>query len=207
MILAKDVFTDAKNGTIKEVQRIMDMYAKDFGIETKEQYAMFYAQLLAEVGRRATIKSESMNYSSASLPKVFKAFRNNPQLSSRYGRTKKHSAKQRMIANIAYANRMGNGDVDSGDGWGFRGRGFIQLTGRSNYINVSKHIEKIIGIDFMLDSFPDIVGTNTGAIISALGFWNLNGIHNVKTIDEATKKVNRYTDSYAKRRNYYNSLV
>lgn len=207
MILAKDVFAKAPNALKKEVQRIMDMYAKDFGIETKEQYAMFYAQLLAEVGRKATIKSENMNYSSIVLPKVFKAFRNNPQLAARYGRTKKHSAKQRMIANVAYANRMGNGDIVSGDGWNFRGRGFIQLTGRSNYSKVSKHIEQVTGIDFMLELYPEIVGTNTGAIISALGFWSLNDVHSAKDIDEATKKVNRYTDSYSKRRGYYNSLV
>jgi len=207
LLSAKNIFTAAPYARVQEFQRIMDLYASEFGIVTDDQLAMFYAQLLAEVDTRANIKSENMNYSARSLKKVFKNFRDNPKLAELYGRTKTNSANRQMIANIAYASRLGNGTVESGDGWNFRGRGYIQLTGKKNYAAVSKHTEKVTGINFMLDTFPEIVGTDTGAIISALGFWSLNEISKVKTIDEATRKVNRYTDSYAKRRRYYDSLV
>ncbi len=139
MLKAKNIFTDAPSKLTEEFDRIMDLYAKDFGITTHKQEAIFYAQLLAEVGTQATIKSENMNYSAEALPKLFKAFRDSPHLAIKYGRTNNHKANQEAIANIAYGQRMGNG----GDGWKFRGRGLIQLTGKDNYTNVSNNYKRL----------------------------------------------------------------
>lgn len=203
---AKKIFKDAPYARQQEFDRLLNMYGKDFGIVTKSDLAAFYATLLAEVGTAAKIKTENLNYSASSLKKVFKVFKQNPELAERYGRTKTHKANQIMIANLAYGNRMGNGDVESEDGWNFRGRGFIQLTGKRNYEAVTEVIKETIGVDFMLDTFPEIVGTDTGAVISALGFWKLNNLQG-KTIDQVTDKVNYYTESRGKRRRYYNQIM
>ena len=205
MIKSKLVFTKAPYPITSEFDRLMEMYAKDFGVVSIDDQANFYATLLAEVGEKATIKEENLNYSTSSLQKVFKIYKNNPKLALLHGRSSKHKADQVAIANHAYANRMGNGNVDSGDGWKYRGRGFIQLTGKSNYKAVTKEIERVIGVNFMLDEFPEVVGTVTGAIISALGFWSLNNLQG-KNIDQVTDRVNKYTDSRNKRKRYFNMI-
>jgi len=205
MILrAKEVFTKAPYATTQEFDRLIEMYGEVFGVVTPHDYAAFYATLLAEVGVKATIKEENLNYSARSLKAVFKKFRDNPHLAERYGRTRAHKANREMIANIAYGKRMGN--WREGDGYKFRGRGFIQLTGRENYTNVSKVIFDAIGIDFMLEEYPEIVGTNTGAVITALGFWDMNNLQG-KSIDQVTDRVNYYTKSRNKRRRYYVELM
>ena len=204
---AVEIFSYAPDAVTDEIDRVMENYAHLFGIQTREQEAMFYAQLLAEVGRGATLKRENMNYSNTALKSIFRAFRDKPYLADKYGRTNTHPANKETIANIAYANRYGNGNSRSGDGYKFRGGGFIQLTFKNNYIAVNGEILRVTGIDFMLYKFPQIVETTTGAIFSALGFWSLNKIYECETINCATKKVNRYTDSYRKRENYYFSLM
>jgi len=202
---AIEIFTKANEDVTDEIDRVMNNYAHLFGIETIEQEAMFYAQLLAEVGRGATLKRENMNYSSKALKRVFKAFRKKPHLAEKYGRNKNHKANQVAIANIAYGGR--NGNDTKMDGWNFRGGGLIQLTFKNNYIKVNDEIIDKTDIDFMLYKFPQVISTTTGAIFSALGFWSLNKIYECNTPNCATKKVNRYTDSYKKREDYYNQLI
>jgi len=83
---------------------------------------------------------------------------------------------------------MGNGDEASGDGWKYRGRGFIQLTGRDNY----REIGKKIGVD--LEANPDLVSTDvTVALKSACAFWNSRGLNALADADDLrgiTKKIN-----------------
>lgn len=203
--IVNKIFYSAPEDKKDEVIRIMDLYGEQFGIKTDLQYIIFYSQILAEVGTRLKIKSENMNYSVSRL-RIFKIFRKNPILAKKYGRRTNQKANQIMIGNYAYANRLGNGDVKSGDGWRYRGRGLIQITGRKSYRDVSNNIKKILGIDFMLETFPDAAGTDTGSVISTLGYWNLRKLYNTKTSDEATRIINYYTDSYAKRRRYFNKV-
>mgnify|MGYP003341804180 FL=1 len=95
--------------------------------------------------------------------------------------------KQEAIANRAYANRMGNGDEHSGDGWKFCGRGLIQLTGRSNYQAFADSLEMNI------DDVPEYLGTFEGAAQSACWFWesnNLNQWADKGDIMTLTKKIN-----------------
>ena len=200
MLKSSLVFTHAPYSTTQEFDRLMDLYGKKFGVVADHDHAAFYATLLAEVGIKATIKEENLNYSSRALKATFKAFRDNPILADRHGRSKAHKANYEMIGNIAYGGRMGN--VKDGDGYLFRGRGFIQLTGRSNYAKVSEVILEVTGIDFMLEEYPEIVGTETGAVMSALGFWKLNNLSG-KSIDEVTDRVNNHTDSRGKRRSEF----
>lgn len=201
---AKYIFSRAPYSTTEEFDRLLAMYGEEFGIVTKHDHATFYATLLAEVGISATIKEENLNYSTRALKATFKAFRDNPILADRYGRSKAHKANYEAIGNIAYGGRMGN--IDAGDGYKYRGRGFIQLTGRENYRKVSKTIQDVTGVNFMFEEYPEIVGSETGAVMSALGYWKLHGLSG-RSIDQVTSIVNKNTKSYAKRRMYYYEFI
>lgn len=98
-------------------------------------------------------------------------------------------------ANYVYANRMGNGDEASGDGWKYRGRGFIQTTGRNNY----EYLKKVTGVDYIND--PDLLLNEADAMIAALVYWksnNLNQYADKSDIDTVSDIINigRATDKY-----------
>ena len=137
---------------------------------------------MAQIEHESHLKpiSENLNYSKEGLLKIFPKYFNN-ETSSIYSR------KPEKIANKVYANRMGNGDEKSGDGWKYRGRGFIQLTGKDNYKNLSKDAE----IDFIKN--PDLLLEEANAIIAALWFWNKNNINRFADKDDiegVTKVIN-----------------
>ncbi|MFK7786071.1 MAG: peptidoglycan DD-metalloendopeptidase family protein [Crocinitomicaceae bacterium] len=125
-----------------------------FGMDTCQQKAHFFAQVLQEVGASINVRNgESMDYAAEALPVHFRNFRANRALNSasppnalayQYGRSAQnnYTANQEMIANVAYANRtdLGNGDIASGDGWNYRGRGIIQVTGREKYDKINARI-------------------------------------------------------------------
>ncbi len=140
---------------------------EEFDISTPARQAAFLAQVGHESGQLASI-SESLNYSPESLMATF----NNRRVTRftkvdayRYGRTSEHPADQQSIANIAYAGRMGNGPMESGDGWRHRGAGLIQLTGKDN----QKRCGDYFGID--IDKVGDWLRTYAGACRSAGWFW------------------------------------
>lgn len=132
-------------------------------ILTKNQKCMFLAQVLHESAMLSTV-TENLNYSELNLAKVFKKYfdRNT---------AKKYARQPQKIANRVYANRMGNGDEMSGDGWKYRGRGLIQLTGKENYINCGKDL----GVDLIKN--PDYLTTPAGAAMSAGWFWSKNKLN------------------------------
>lgn len=145
---------------------------QDFGISTPEQIAAFCSQIGHE-SLDMTVLVENLNYSAEALMRVFpKYFRNiDPR---------QYARKPEKIANRVYANRMGNGDELSGDGWKFRGRGVIQLTGASNYAKCS---EFLYGDSSFLVNDPDLVKDDAGvAIKSALWYWDSNGLQNMTDI-------------------------
>lgn len=161
-----------------------------FGIMKPSCQAAFIAQMLHESANFATM-TESLNYSPASLlstwPKRFTL-----ETSALYGRTAAHPAAQQMIANIAYANRMGNGPVESGDGWRYRGRGPGQLTGHDNY----EACGEAIGIDLL--ATPDQVALPEVGCMAFAWFWargnktgkSLNLLAEAGRIDEISLAVN-----------------
>jgi putative chitinase len=135
-----------------------------FNITTPLRLAHFLAQCSHESGNFRLLE-ENLNYDAAGLRKIFS--RHFPgTLSESYSRN------PQRIANRAYANRMGNGDETSGDGWRFRGRGYIQLTGRHNYTEFAK----FIGEDVV--SNPDLVATKY-PLASAAYFFNSNKLWSV----------------------------
>lgn len=157
------------------------------------------AGFLAQCGHESadfTVLKENLNYSAEGLDKVFpKYFKNVGRNAQEYHR------QPEKIANIVYANRMGNGDTDSGDGWKFRGRGAIQITGRDNYTRLAKYI------GMSLDETVVYIETLRGAIESACWFWKANKINDTCDNDDIvlmTKKVNGGTNGLEERKKHYN---
>jgi len=152
----------------------------DYGIDTPNRIACFLAQCKHESGSFTAIK-ENLNYRAESLTKVW------PKYFPSLAIAEEYAHNQEKIANRAYANRMGNGDEHSGDGWKFCGRGLIQLTGRSNYQAFADSLEMNI------DDVPEYLGTFEGAAQSACWFWesnNLNQWADKGDILTLTKRIN-----------------
>lgn len=179
-----------------------------FGINLSERrQAAFLAQMVHESnGFRSTI--ENLNYSASSLLKMWpKHF--TPTLANQFGRTADHSANQRMVANIAYENRLGNGPVSSGDGWLYRGRGPIQLTGRVNYAACGL----ALNIDLVGD--PDSLAEPMFGCLAAGWFWNegnstgqsLNAYADLGNIDKISRIINGGDNGLAARRSLYEQAL
>lgn len=157
-----------------------------YNITTKERVAMFLAQCGHE-SNGFTVLKENLNYSAQGLANTWARFsstgkRGGPpnELALRLHR------KPEQIANVVYANRMGNGDESSGDGWKHIGRGAIQTTGKNNYRIVS---QELFGDDRLLDN-PDILLYPEFAIKAACVFWKNNGLNDVTDIKKSTKIIN-----------------
>lgn len=151
----------------------------EFDISTPERMAAFIAQCGHESGNLKYVK-ENLNYSAQGLLKTFPKYFDG-------GNVGRYDRNPEAIANRVYANRMGNGPEESGDGWRFRGRGLIQLTGRVNYEKCGAGLN----IDLMAD--PTYLETPEGAARSAGWFWyvnRLNTLADAGDIKTMTKKIN-----------------
>lgn len=149
-----------------------------YGINTTLRKAHFLAQIEHESGLKPI--SENLNYSASGLMSTFPKYFNSNN-SNFYAR------KPELIANKVYANRMGNGNYESGDGWKYRGRGFIQITGKENYFRLSNDTD----IDFLKN--PDLLLQEANSMLSALWFWNLKGLNAFADKDDIitiTKRIN-----------------
>ena len=197
------------NKNLDEVVSIIDKYKDKFGLNTDLRLAMFLAQVREEVGSEFKVVRENLNYSSTSLTKVYKAF--NDKLAKQYGRTDKQKADQVSIADIAYANKLGNGNADSDgdgdmdeedDGWKYRGAGCLQITGKSNFEEVQKRCARYAG----KEADPD---TLEGFILFGMAYWIWKDLYRVADtgdIDKVTAVINKYTDSYGERRKHYEAI-
>jgi putative chitinase len=173
------------------IQMIPDTAAK-FQINTPLRLAHFLAQCGHESGGfKAT--QENLNYSAKGLNGIFKKYFPTEASASAYARN------PQKIANKVYANRMSNGDEASGDGFKFRGRGYIQLTGRANYTLFGK----AIGEDVTAN--PDVV-SGKYALLSAAWFWSNNGLNKLAdggstdaVVTTITRRVNGGTIGLADR--------
>lgn len=177
---------------------LLDNLLAPAGIDSKERVSMFLAQCGHESGE-FTITSENLNYSAKGLRGVFGKYFPDEATAIAYER------KPEKIANKVYANRMGNGPESSGDGWKYRGRGYIQCTGKDNYVTFSKDT----GVDAVNN--PDLLKTDLSiALKSAIWFWtknNLNKYADAKDIVGATKKINGGLNGLEERTKFYNDLM
>jgi len=164
------------------IAMIPDTAAK-FQINTPLRLAHFLAQCGHESGGfKAT--QENLNYSAQGLNGIFKKYFPTAAAAAAYAR------QPQKIASKVYANRMGNGSEASGEGYKFRGRGYIQLTGKENYTAFGK----AIGEDIL--SNPDVVSSKY-ALLSAAWFFSKNGLHKMAdsgasdaVVTQITKRVN-----------------
>jgi putative chitinase len=164
---------------------------------TIERIAAFLAQTAHESGGYTAV-SENLNYSSRGLMGTFKKYFPNEQLAKQYERNPE------KIANRVYANRMGNGDEASGDGFKYRGRGLIQLTGKVNYTRyATSH-------GMTLEQAVEQLSTPQGAVESAAWFWDSNKLNAI--VDRGdfvllTKRINGGTIGLEDRRHHYEAAL
>ena len=151
-----------------------------FGILTPNQQAAFIGQCGHECGH-FRILEENLNYRAATLMKLWPKRFPTLEIANQY------AGNPKKIANMVYANRMGNRDEASGDGYRFRGRGCIQLTGHSNYF----HAGKALGVDFVME--PDLVATPKYAAMTAGWYWDTHKLNDIAERQDwlmLTKKIN-----------------
>ena len=169
-----------------------------FGITSRGIALALVAQMAHESGN-FTRYTENLNYSASGLAATFPSrFRN------KYGCPNALAlsvARQpEKIANIVYANRMGNGDTASGDGWRYRGRGAVQLTGKNNYILTTRDNETWFPedcVDFVAN--PELIATPKYAVRSAFLFFHRNGIDREGDFKRMTRMINGGLNGYEQR--------
>jgi putative chitinase len=163
-----------------------------FGIDTPLRLSHFLAQCATESGNFKSIR-ENLNYSAKGLMGVFKKYFPTLALATEYQR------KPEMIASKVYGGRMGNGNEATREGYKFRGRGYIQLTGKNNYTAFGK----VVNADLIAN--PDLVATQY-PLLSAAWFFTKNKLNEVadkgatdKVVTSVSKIVNGGTNGLAER--------
>ena len=219
--MVKILFPATKN--IDEVVGVIDRYRMKFGLDTNLRLAHFLAQVREEVGPEFRVLRENLNYGEGALLKMWPK-RFTKEQADEYARDEDTPvANQEAIANLAYANRLGNGAPDSDgdgdmdkddDGFKYIGRGTLQITGKYNYQEVQKRIDKYSpnsGVNIITGSNVD---TLTGSILIGMGFWIWKDLYRLadkgsskEVVDSITQVINKYTSSYDKRYNHFSKLV
>ena len=179
-------FTEAKLRQCVPAGRHLDQWflalqeiLPDYNINTVNRVACFIGQTAHESGQY-TVTRENLNYKADGLKKIFPRYFKDVDANA-------YAHNPEKIANRVYSGRMGNGDETSGDGYRFRGRGLVQLTGRSNYQAFADSIE------ITLEEVVPFLETFEGAVQSACWFWennNLNSVSDNLDIKKMTKIIN-----------------
>jgi putative chitinase len=177
----------------------VDTLVEKFNVNTALRLSHFLAQCAHESGNFKFL-TENLNYSADGLLKIFPKYFKDKATADAYAR------KPEKIASRVYANRMGNGDEASGDGWKYRGRGYIQLTGKSNYAEFTK----FIGEDCIAN--PDLVATKY-PLTSAAFFFEKNKLWDIcdkgdtpDIVSLVTKRVNGGTHGLEDRLSKFNTF-
>jgi putative chitinase len=151
--------------TLQRYLTPLNEVCRHYEINTPNRVAGFLSNIIHESGYLARIPlMENLNYSARGLMTTFKRYFPNEQIAKEFER------KPEKIANRVYSSRMGNGDESSGDGWKFRGRGAIQLTGRHNYTRFAKDV------GMTLDEAVNYLETPEGAMVSCGWFFDQNNL-------------------------------
>lgn len=211
----KKIFAQASDDYLQKVANELNGNLAAYGLDNVLRRAHFIAQVRQEGGAKLQANVESLQYSPEGLKNTFKYYRNHPDEAVTDGyekdaKTRKitRAADQKAIANKAYANRdNGNGNVASGDGWNYRGRGLIQVTGRGNYADINAQYAKLYpndAVDFVKK--PELMAEYPYTIRSAVCFWIFHGLHKLADkgskdadVDRITAIVNKNTHSYKER--------
>ncbi len=157
--------------------------------KTVRRMAAFLGHIAHESGSLRKLE-ENLNYTDPSrINKIFKAIRTDEE-------AKAYVSKPEALANHAYANRSGNGNEASGDGWRYRGRGLIQLTFKGNYAALAKDLK----VDFVKQ--PELLATREYAALSAAWFWNKHGLNELADTESyvvLSRRINKKLDGFPAR--------
>lgn len=175
----------------------LDYVLFEFGIIDPPDVAMFLAQCGHE-SAEFTVFIENLNYSSDALLRVFPKYFKDRATADRYAR------KPQLIANRVYASRMGNGPESSGDGWKYRGRGPIQITGTNNYRACSRYL---YGDEKVLLDDPDILLEKRDGLLAAMWFWETNNLKGNHDITRVTRIVNGGSNGLQHRMDLFNAAM
>jgi len=186
----RTLFPRASVGALPHINRAMARYK----INSPVRVAAFLAQVGHESAGLTTVV-ENLNYSavglSATWPKRYRGANGAPnELAERIARN------PQLIANHTYSDRMGNGPIESGDGWKYIGRGYIQTTGRTNY----QALTDATGINFV--AVPELLQQPEYAALSAAYYWQSNGLNELADagqFDTITRRINGGTNGAADR--------
>jgi putative chitinase len=185
-----------KNPYVSQWHAALSQLLPDYEINTPQRIAAFVAQCAHESAEFTALK-ENLNYRAVTLRKMFNKYFPTDALAEEYANKPN---KQAAIANRIYANRMGNGDEASGDGFRYCGRGLIQLTGKENYSWFAA------SLDISVEEASEYLQTFEGAAQSACWFWetnNLNQWADKGDILTLTKRINGGTIGLADREKHY----
>lgn len=174
----KHGYPNSKADVVKALVESLETLASKYEIHGL-RLAHFLAQTAHESGGFRVIE-ENLNYSADGLTKIFPKYFKDKDPND-------YARQPEKIANVVYASRMGNGDTASGDGYRFRGRGLIQLTGKANYSGFAADS----GVS--VDEAVKYLSTPQGAVESAAWFWHKNGLNKLADADDVTavtKKIN-----------------
>ncbi|WP_162877994.1 glycoside hydrolase family 19 protein [Trinickia diaoshuihuensis] len=201
--MLQHIFPSASSVTLQAVVAELNANIHLFKLDEPLRREHFLAQIRREAGASLAVHDgESLNYPPDRLRAKFSYFREHADESELYGRTSQHPADEQAIANRAYANRNGNGDIKSGDGWKYRGRGLIQITGRTQYQRFTEwHQRNSSGwpseanLDFLVDY--ELVGEVKYAVRSAAAYWINNRMYETADhgategdVDNITRAIN-----------------
>ncbi len=182
-----------KNPYVDQWYEAISEILPEYEINTPQRVAAFLAQCAHESGGFVFLK-ENLNYKAASLRRVFPKYFPDDATAAQY------AGKPEMIANRVYANRMGNGDEASGDGWRYCGRGLIQLTGKNNYTFFAG------SLDIPVEEASEYLQTFEGAVQSGCFFWEQNKLNqwaDKGDILTLTKRINGGTIGLEDRIKHY----
>ena len=185
------------NPNVKNWFNSFALFFPDTELDTIERIAAFIAECSVESGNFTQL-NENLNYSAEGLMRVWPRRFPNVEFTNQYAR------QPEKIANYVYANRMGNGNEESGDGWLFHGRGIIQITGRSSYQDFANYT------NMPIEEVCDYLLTVDGATESACWFWktqNLNHYLETQGIDKVSRIVNGGDTGLLERRANYNQAL
>ena len=185
-----------KNPYVAQWHHALEQLLPDYEINTPQRIAAFIAQCAHESGGFTALK-ENLNYKAATLRKIFPKYFPDEDTAQHYANLPN---KQQAIANKVYANRMGNGDEASGDGYRYCGRGLIQLTGKDNYTWFAA------SLSISVEEASEYLQTFEGAAQSACWFWETNKLNQWADKDDIltlTKRINGGTIGLEDRKLHY----
>jgi predicted chitinase len=181
----------------QDILRILHKYNNFFGVRLSSfNLAVIYAHIEIECNFRIT--TESLNYNKTRFVQIFG--RKYPEVYG-YLRSKNKKANEYQIANIIYFGRKGNVNYD--DGYRFRGRGFIQLTGRDNYASIRNIIKSKMEVDINILDYPQLLEQDLGInILVILAFWSRENLNNIMHFRDSQKIVNPHLPKNIRRKQF-----